>query len=280
MSIRRLSFIALAGILAVGVWALAGCGGSSSGTGHLQVRLVDAPLTADEINVSIASVQIHESGGGWYTIKEFNPPLEVNLLDYSSGKGSLLLADDLLDAGHYTMIRLMLYTGSDPDYQTEVVVGSETFPVDLTNVEQTGVKCNGEFTVESGQLLALTLDFNAGRSFVDTGSGKYLLHPVMTMSPDLDATRVNGIVDFEGSDPVPDDVIVNLYVPDHPGEEDFLIASTDVSTADGSFLFRLVAQGTYDLQVYQGTTLVTLVKTVEDVVITAPTTHLGTILVP
>ena len=265
----RLRFIALAGVLVLAMWALAGCGGSSSGTGRLQVRLIDAPLAADAVNVSIASVQIHKAGGGWQTVKEFDPPLEVNLLQYASGQ-SLLLADEPLGAGHYTMVRIFLSSA-------EVVIGSDTYPVDLTNVEQTGVKCNGQFTVETGQLLALTLDFNAGRSFVDTGGGMYSLHPVMTMAPDLDAAQANGIVQFEGLTAVPDGVTVNLYTIDHPGEEDFLIASADVSTVDGSFEFGLVAQGTYDLQVYRGTTAVT---TVEDEVITAPTTDLGTITVP
>ena len=269
MRVHRLRLVALAGMLVLAIWALAGCGGSSSGTGQLQVRLIDAPPDAEQVNVWITSVDVHKAGGGWVTVKEFpsdNPP--INLLDYSSGKGSLLLADEPLDAGHYTMVRLMLSSAN-------IVVnpGDDPIPVDITNVEQTGVKCNGEFTVESGQLLALALDFNAGRSFVDTGGGTYMLHPVMTMSPDLDATQVTGIVDFEGSE-TPADVIVSLYAPDHPGELDFFITSADVSIVDGSFQFDLVAQGTYDLVVYEGTTAV---KTVEDVVITAPTTDLGTI---
>jgi len=270
----RFRFIALAGILILAAWALAGCGGDSSGTGQLQVRLVDAPLAADAINVMITSIQVHESGGGWVTVKEFpsdNPP--INLLDYSSGKGSLLLADEPLDAGHYTMVRLMLSSA-------EVVIGSETHPVDLTNVEQTGVKCNGQFTVEEGQVMALILDFNAASSFVDTGGGTYMLHPVMTMSPVDIATQVTGKVEFQdgSGNPIalPADVTVRLYLPDHAGDDAYLVGSVSVET-DGSFELDVIAQGTYDLQVYQGTTLV---KTVEDVIITAPTTDLGTIIVP
>lgn len=270
MAVLRLRQVALAGMLILAAWALAGCGGSSGGTGHLQVRLVDAPLVADEVNVTITSVQVHAAGGGWVTVKEFSPPLEVNLLDYSSGKGSLLLADEPLEAGHYTMVRLILSSAS-----IVLTPGGDPVPVDITNVEQTGVKCNGEFTVESGQLLALTLDFNAASSFVNTG-GSYLLHPVMTMSPDLDATLVSGIVDFEGSDAELVDVTVKLYTPDHAGDDAFLIASIAVNP-DGTFVSGIVPQGTYDLQVYQGTTAV---KTVEDVIITAPTTDLGTIIVP
>lgn len=270
MAVLRLRQVALAGMLILAAWALAGCGGSSSGTGHLQVRLVDAPLVADQVNVSIASVQVHAAGGGWVTVKEFDPPKPVNLLEFAAGSGkSLLLADEPLEAGHYTMIRLLLSSAT-------VVVGGVSHDVDLTNVEQTGVKANGEFTVESGQLLALTLDFNAERSFVGTGSGTYMLHPVMTMSPDTDATLVNGVVDFEGSDAELVDVTVKLYTPDHAGDEAFLIAEIAVGP-DGTFLSGIVPQGTYDLQVYQGTTLV---KTVEDVIITPPTTDLGTIIIP
>jgi hypothetical protein len=273
MFIRRLSFMALAGMLALALWALAGCGGSSSGTGQLQVRLVDAPLAADEVNVTITGIQVHETGGGWVTVKEYDPPLEVNLLEYASSGQSLLLADEPLDAGHYTMVRLMLSSA-------EVVIGSGTFPVDLTNVEQTGVKCNGQFTVEEGQLMALMLDFNAASSFVDTGGGTYMLHPVMTMSPVDIATQVTGKVEFQdgSGNPIalPADVTVRLYLPDHAGDDAYLVGNVSVET-DGSFELDVIAQGTYDLQVYQADTAV---KTVEDVIITAPTTDLGTIIVP
>ena len=96
------------GIAAIAAWMLAGCGGSTSGTGTLQVSLMDAPFNAEEINIVISSVQAHKTGGEWYTVEEYDPPLEVNLLDFESPNPPLLLAEAPLAAGHYTMIRLML----------------------------------------------------------------------------------------------------------------------------------------------------------------------------
>lgn len=270
----KLGMLAVIAVLAAAVWAVAGCGGSDSGTGRIQISLVDAPFGADEINVDIASVQVHKSGGGWYTLKEYDPPLHANLLDYSIGGSALMLADVPLEAGHYTMLRLMLSAA-------EIVIGSQSYPVDLRNVSETGVKCNGQFTVESGQLMALILDFNTDRSFVNNppGSENYMLHPVMTMSPVNIAAEVTGTVAFQddsgGALPQPEDVVINVYPDGHAGEETLLVASAAVQ-ADGTFRFAVLPQGTYDLQVLQGNTVI---MTVEDVVITAPSTDLSSIVV-
>jgi hypothetical protein len=240
---RRLGVAAVVGIAAIAAWMLIGCGGSSGGgTGQIQISLVDAPLAADAVYVDIASVQVHSAGDGWITLKEYSPALHVDLLQYSTGGESLMLADCPLGAGHYTMVRLMLTAA-------EVVVGGQPHQVDLQNVEQTGVKCNGQFTVEEGGLMALILDFNAERSFVATGSGDYMLHPVMSMSPVNVAATVTGSVQFQGGSGTPPfSTVINLYTPGHVGEADFLVASTSLG-ADGAFTFDVVAQGTYDLEV-------------------------------
>ncbi len=266
-----------AGLLLSAAWMLVGCGGSSSGTGtRLQVSLVDAPLNADAVFVDITSVQVHSEEGGWQTLREYSPALHVNLLDYRTGGQSLMLADTPLTPGTYTMVRLMI-SGA------QVVVDGVSHDVDISNVAQTGVKCNRAFTVEPNQLMALILDFNAGRSFVDTGSGRYLLHPVMTMSPVNVAASVTGTVAFttDGTNPpatAPTDVIASLYQPGHVGEADFLVAGTTVA-ADGTLKFDVVPQGTYDLQIQYtpagSTTAQSYVQT--GVVVTAPTTDLGTI---
>ena len=275
--------VGIIALLALAAWAMAGCGGGSSdGTGRIQISLVDAPFGADEINVEIASVQVHKAGGSWMTVKTYDPPLPVNLLDYSTGGSSLMLADAPLDAGHYTMVRLMLTSA-------EIVIGGVPHPVDLQNVEQTGVKCNGEFTVESGELMALILDFNAGRSFVNNppGSDNYMLHPVMTMSPVNIATVVTGTVT---GCPSCSEAVVNVYPQGHAGEASLLIASASVE-AGCTFRFAVLRQGIYDFQAQcevfdpnggpDGSgAYVTLTGTRTDVVVTAPTTDIGTIEIP
>jgi hypothetical protein len=271
---NRMSFAAVAfALLGILVCMLVGCGGSSStsGTGTVQVSLVDAPLDASEVNVDIASVQAHKSEGGWEMIREFETPLHVNLLDYRTGGSALMLAEAPLDAGHYTMIRLMLVGA-------EIVVGGQRYTIDLQNVQQTGVKANGEFTVEAGQLIALMLDFNAGRSFVPTGSGGYMLYPVLAMSPVSIAAKVTGKVELRETEDGPaqtpvTDVAINVYSAGHAGDADYLQAGATVGE-DGSFEIEVLAQGTYDIQIMQGETVI---KTVEGISITAPTTDLGTI---
>ncbi|WP_319586307.1 DUF4382 domain-containing protein [uncultured Desulfobulbus sp.] len=276
MKKNRFLMILVMAVLAVSLWTITGCGGgggsASNGTGTLRVALIDAPLNASEVNVDITSVQVHSTGGAWKTVETFTPAKHVNLLDYSTGGNSLMLVDSPLAAGHYTMIRLMLS-------KAEVVVNGQTFDVDLKNVAQTGVKCNGQFTVESNQLCAVTLDFNAQRSFVNTGSGTYMLHPVMSMSPVNIAAKVTGSVEFQNGtgvvQPLPADVVVNVYPQGSAGNPDALSGGAVVQL-DGTFEIPVIAQGTYDIQILVGTNVV---KTLSAVVITSPSTDLGKIIV-
>lgn len=237
---------------------------------------MDAPLDAEEVWVDITSVQVHSEEAGWVTLQTFEPARHVNLLEYRTGGQSLMLADTPLTAGTYTMIRLMI-SGA------QVVVDGVSHDVDIHNVLQTGVKCNRAFTVAPNQLMAVILDFNASRSFVNTGSGNYMLHPVMTMSPVNIAASVTGTVSFttDGTTPPaepPTDVLATLYQPGHVGEADYLVAGTSVA-ADGTFKFDVVPQGTYDLEIQYTPAGTTTVQSFvqSNVVVTAPTTDLGTI---
>ncbi|MHB1457026.1 MAG: DUF4382 domain-containing protein [Armatimonadota bacterium] len=277
---KRNGFLLMMAIaaLALSAWTLTGCGGSgnsSNGTGTLRVALVDAPLNASEVNVDIDSVQVHGTGGGWVTVETFSPAKHVNLLDYSTGGNSLMLVDSPLAAGHYTMIRLMIS-------KAEVVVDGQPYDVDISNVAQTGVKCNGQFTVESNQLCAVTLDFITDRSFVKTGNGVYKLHPVMSMSPVNIAAKVTGSVEFQDAQgtvlPLPADVVVNVYPQGSAGNADALIAGAAVQ-ADGTFEIPVIAAGTYDFQILVGATVVVPSNIQNPVTITSPATDMGKIII-
>lgn len=256
---------------------LVGCGGgggSNAGT-RIKVSLVDAPFDAEEINIAITSVQVHSTANGWETLKTYSPALPVNLLDYSADGHGLLLVDCPLTPGAYTMVRLMIESA-------EVVVGGTPHEVDISNVEQTGIKCNRGFTVADGDQVALILDFNAGRSFVVTGNGTYKLHPVMTMSPVNVATKVTGTVAFQDAAqaplPVPAGAVVDLYQTGYLGNADYLEAGAVIDPTTGAFSIGVVAPGTYDLVVsYTDALLVVHTYTQPGVVVTAPTTDLGTI---
>lgn len=258
--------------------AIIGCGGGNSintanGTGQIKISLVDAPLDADEINVEIINIQVHSSDSGWTTLNTFNPALRVNLLDYSTSGNSLLLADSPLKAGYYTMVRLMISSA-------EIVINGQPYQVNTKNIAQTGIKCNGEFKVADNQLMALILDFNAGKSFVNNppGSNNFKLHPVMTMSPVNLATEVTGRVEVKDADgntvAIPEGTVVDVYAAGYIGDPNYLVSGAIVEP-DGYFRISVLQQGIYDFQVTADAGTAQLIS----VLVTAPATDLGTITV-
>ncbi|HEX9253818.1 MAG TPA: DUF4382 domain-containing protein, partial [Ignavibacteriaceae bacterium] len=140
------------------------CSDSTSpetGQGQLKITMVDAPAAYDQINIAVNRVEVHRSGSdsssGWFVIN--NNPATYNLLDLRNG-ASVILGDNSLDAGSYTQIRLIIGTGSN------IVVDGITYPLEVPSGEQSGIKLNHEFEIQSGLIYELMLDFDAEHSIV------------------------------------------------------------------------------------------------------------------
>jgi hypothetical protein len=207
-------------ICALVLTALSGCGGGSgSSASRLQLFITDAPIAADAINVKISTIEVHSEADGWKTVKQFaDTDPAINLLDFQakndfdndpSTLANYLLLDTPLTPGHYTMVRLHVTS-------VEVVIDGVPHPVDLSNIEQTGIKLNREFDVAQGNAVALLLDFNGKESIVETGGGTYKLQPVIAMVPKSIVGSISGTVSFkdaaQASVPVPDgDVTVQVF---------------------------------------------------------------------
>jgi hypothetical protein len=99
-------------------------------------------------------------------------PVKINLLDFTSA--DTLLSDNELDQGFYSEIRLVL--GNDSD----VVVNGETHSLKVPSGQQSGykIKFGGE-RLDSGEILDLTIEFDAEKSVHVTGNGQYMLKPVL-----------------------------------------------------------------------------------------------------
>lgn len=99
-------------------------------------------------------------------------PGKLNLLDFTSA--DTLLSDAELDEGFYSEIRLIL--GSDSD----VVVNGETHSLKVPSGQQSGykIKFGGE-RLDSGEIVDLTIEFNAEKSVHVTGNGQHMLKPVL-----------------------------------------------------------------------------------------------------
>lgn len=240
---RRL-WTALAALTAVATAVLlAGCGGGGGSESGVQLFLSDAPIDAAAVDITISRIDVSSDGEGWVTLKEFDPALTVNLLDYrydgsTATPDQYLLADTPLDAGHYTQIRLILTKVEIEDSE------GKRFDCAMSSQDQTGLKIVGEFDVAPGTKSAVLLDFDAGKSIVSQGNGSYQLKPTVRVVPLQITGSIKGVIAFKdagGADvPVPEVVSVTA------SQGGVFVASSPV-IADGSFLIQALPAGSYDL---------------------------------
>ncbi|HMI61579.1 MAG TPA: DUF4382 domain-containing protein [Puia sp.] len=165
--------------------------GSSSGSGHLQVMLTDGPGAYDAVYIDVQKVEVNVSSdsgisSGWQTVNVLRPGV-YNLLKFSNGVDTLL-ADADLPAGKISQMRLVL--GSN----NSVVVNGQSFPLTTPSAQQSGLKFNIHSTLTAGIVYRLWIDFNAGRSIVTTGNGKYILKPVIRTYADAIGGSIKGFV--------------------------------------------------------------------------------------
>ncbi len=175
------------------VLVMLGCSKTTeSDVGSVTFRLTDAPLIANDVDgVWVKFKEIQINSNGWQSVKTFTDftPGDViepadntngifNLIDLQNGN-SALLAENELEPGHYSHIRIIL--DSTYDHHLSFDTGTDE-SLDTTHSGPNGnfadghIEIAGEFTIEAGITTILMLDFNANKSIVKSGSG-YKLHP-------------------------------------------------------------------------------------------------------
>ncbi|MGA6829234.1 DUF4382 domain-containing protein [Nitrospira sp. NS4] len=192
---------------------VAGCSGGDGGggggvtanaqPGTLSVSLTDAPACGyDQVNVTVSRVRVHRSSSaepgdaGWTDIP-LDPPQKINLLDLNDPTQPDLALRRLgqetaLPAGHYTQVRLVLVRNENSVVLTTTPPNQTEIPLDTPSGVQSGIKLVNEFDVEPDQHVDLLLDFDACKSIVKTGNGRYKLKPVIKVIPYV----LNGIEGF------------------------------------------------------------------------------------
>jgi len=228
--------------------------------GQIKITMVDAPGDYDEINIVVARVEAHKNGfdstNGWHVVN--NISATYDLLELRNG-ASTILGNNSLEAGTYTQIRLITGSGSN------IVVNGTVYPLEIPSGEQSGIKLNHAFVINSGQLYELILDFDAEHSIVLTGTGQYKLKPVIRVVPFIVSGTISGIIN---------PVNAAGYV--------YAINGTDTSCTiseplTGSFKLMALLERTYRIEIlsanlsYNDTTINNVV------VIAQQNTNLGTI---
>ena len=177
---KKFVIISMISILAVSS-LFTGCIQTGSGTLKLQITDDPSKLNISSAFVTISSVMVHkadfgsddndsdsnESDAGWYTIAEDNQTYD--LITLVNATDIIGITD--LDVGWYTQIRLLV---------ERALVTIDGIEYDL-QIPSKNVKLITPFEIELNTTLILTLDFDVHESVHETGNGKYIMNPTITV---------------------------------------------------------------------------------------------------
>jgi hypothetical protein len=211
---------------------------------HMSVKMTDAPGAYDAVILSIKEIVVLSAGGESHLPVNGNP---INILNFRLGKDTLLAAQDV-PAGRLQEVRLVLN-----DSGNRVVINGVSYDLKTPSGQTSGVKVKVQDDLKAGIAYTLLLDFDAAKSIVITGNGKYILKPVIRAIPQ----EVSG-------------AMVGVVVPAASSPKVYAINGTDtvgtVTDATGKFYFPGLASGTYKIDFVPLSPF--LVKSIDNVVIT------------
>lgn len=200
---------------------------NDSGTTRVNVRITDGPGAYDALYLNVKEIQIISTSGQTTLAVNSNP---FNVLNFRMGKDTLIASQDI-PSGTIQEVRLVLN-----DTGNSVVVNGTSYPLTTPSGQTSGVKLKVHENLETGVAYTMTLDFDAAKSIVQTGSGKYILKPVIRAIPNAVSGAITGTINPASSNP---------YI--------YAIMGTDtlgtVSDASGKFWFPGVTEGTYKVEI-------------------------------
>lgn len=201
---------------------------ASAGKAKFQVFLTDEPGDYDEVRIDVKDILINyssDTASGWQTLGN----VKAGVYDVLKlvNDNDTLLADAEIKAGRIQQIRLVLGTNNF------VKIDGVDYPLQTPSAQQSGLKLNIHQDVSEGILYKLLLDFDASRSVVKTGNGKYILKPVIRTSMQAMGGSIKGFVR-------PDTLKTAVYA----------VKGTDTFgtyTLNGGYMIRGLAAGSYNV---------------------------------
>jgi hypothetical protein len=171
---KKLNLSLFTVIVVIGIVLVACSRDNSSGSTTLRVRMTDAPVAADAVNVDIEEVRVKfrdgaDSTDGWMNLNT-NAGI-YDLLGLTNGVDTLL-AVGVVPTSMVKEIRFIL--GSD----NTIEVGGVVYPLTIPSGSESGLKIKVNKKL-NGSLDSLLIDFDAALSIHQTGTGAYQLKPVL-----------------------------------------------------------------------------------------------------
>lgn len=254
--------------LVAGSALLTACGGGGGGTGAtpsgnstatLSAALIDGPFrtsggTVSAVNITISKVEAVGADGGTQTIATFSPSKQINLLDYQTS--ALNLGSSQIPAGQYQQLRFILDTSQANN--TSVTVNGTTYPLTIPSATgggfghatstdggdgagTSGVKVNVGLNAQAGESYGFLIDFNAAESIVQTGSGNWMMKPVLVASAQALAGSIAGTVKNNAGTAVANAQVV--------AQQNGTTINSGVTDANGNFVINALPAGSYTLVV-------------------------------
>lgn len=166
------------GLLAL-VIGLSACHKNESGIGstQLHVRMTDAPANFEQINLNVKQivVKINDTASTPYVLEADK---QFNILDFRPGSDNpdILLASQTVPDGSIREVRLILNENGNT-----IKVGGQLYDLKIPSGYSSGwkVKLTELPDLVPGIAYTLLLDFDASKSIVATGNGKFILKPVV-----------------------------------------------------------------------------------------------------
>ncbi len=197
---------------------------TKSSTAQVNMHLTDGPSAYDAVYIDIQKVELTMSGSSTITLMPIRPGV-YDLLKFRNGLDTLLLRADI-PAGTVSQMRLILGENNT------VVVGGVVHALNTPSAQESGLKLNLKDNFVAGGSYDVWIDFDAGKSIVETGSGKYQLKPVIRAYSSLTDGRIKGYV-------LPAVAMTTVYVSN--GIDTYAA----IPAVDGFFQFSGLPEGTY-----------------------------------
>lgn len=208
----------------------------------MQVFLTDDPGDYEAVLIDVQDIRINyssDSSNGWISLANVNRGV-YDVLKLVNDKDTML-ANAELNSGRIQQIRLILGT------ENYVKIDGQMIKLQTPSAQQSGLKINIHQDINEGVLYKMLLDFDASRSIVQTGNGKYILKPVIRATLQALGGTIRGFV-------LPDSVRTAVMA----------IKGTDTVgtyTLNGGYTIKGLDAGTYSLYFNPDSPFVSQTKT-------------------